>query len=71
MAGALVDGYPNNLYRGFDTFDEVKAWMASNGCPEFRFYMPDDQDTAPAARFRGGYYAVARGRRPGIYLTWE
>jgi len=71
VAGALVDGYGNSLHRGFETFDEAKEWMATNGCPEFRFYMPDDDGIAPAARFEGGYYAVARGRRPGIYLTWR
>ncbi|KAJ9138799.1 hypothetical protein NKR19_g7695 [Coniochaeta hoffmannii] len=71
VAGALVDGYGNSLHRGFETFDEAKEWMATNGCPEFRCYMPDDDGIAPAARFKGGYYAVARGRRPGIYLTWR
>jgi viroplasmin and RNaseH domain-containing protein len=62
----------NSEFKGFKTFWEVKEYMEGKGCPNFCFYMPNDDahTTAPAAGSKG-FYAVANGTHTGIYQNWE
>ncbi|POS70919.1 hypothetical protein DHEL01_v210690 [Diaporthe helianthi] len=82
-----VKRYSGPMFRGFEVEQDAVAWLAKRGIdvnnldstsssspspPPTTFDPPVHHGSASSAsNVRGPFYAVARGRQPGIYHDWH
>ena len=60
-----------SIYEGFVTLEEAQAYMSQNKVTEPREVIKEGAgETRPLCK-RDTFYAVAYGKRPGIYTDWE
>jgi viroplasmin and RNaseH domain-containing protein len=71
ITNALVTGFQGNRHKGFRTYNEAKEYMATYGIETYTEIL-DPLPLQGLAQHRSdhSYYAVANGRKPGIYLSY-
>lgn len=74
----MVNGCPNNTYKGFDKFESAKRWLFEQGHETFYFVVgcSDGPKSRTDTSENGNeghpeWYAVANGQSPGIYSTYQ
>ncbi|QSZ30211.1 hypothetical protein DSL72_004731 [Monilinia vaccinii-corymbosi] len=67
IAQSKVNGYSNAIYEGFKTLNEAKSFMENNGCCNYEVWDDDVKGERAPKEGEVVYYAVARGRRSGVY----
>jgi viroplasmin and RNaseH domain-containing protein len=67
-ACALTSSYPGSLHKGFPSYEEAEAYMLEHGCNNF---FVDHELPSDRKRSREKYYAVAHGRKNGVFDVYE
>lgn len=71
MASSSVNGFKGGKQQGFAHLQEAQKYLEAEGFSDYLVYDFSSSDTdgrAPISQ-EPGYYAVASGRRKGIYLA--
>jgi viroplasmin and RNaseH domain-containing protein len=66
-AQALVSGFKDNLYKGFQTLEEAIAYMEGKGVYLYSVSDKIPENEKGALKGEKFYYAVANGHEEGIY----
>jgi viroplasmin and RNaseH domain-containing protein len=66
-AQALVSGFKDNLYKGFQTLEEAIAYMENKGVYLYSVSDKIPENEKGALKGEKFYYAVANGHEEGIY----
>lgn len=75
-----MNGFHDNEYKGFNTFEGAKDWLMKHEDTENRpcttFHFIDDPGDGPKSHTseNGGRpeaYSVLKGRKPGVYLAYR
>ncbi|PYH78050.1 hypothetical protein BO82DRAFT_357647 [Aspergillus uvarum CBS 121591] len=61
----------HSIFEGFVTLSEAQKYLNAKGIDKPRLVIHEcPKETRPQFS-RGKFYAVALGRKPGVYLSWE
>jgi viroplasmin and RNaseH domain-containing protein len=63
----LVNGFPQALFAGFLTLEEAQEHMQEHKVEQYKYVIKEGAGTTSPIKGRDAYYAVANGRKPGIY----
>jgi viroplasmin and RNaseH domain-containing protein len=64
-----VTGCPSK-HEGFFTIEDARAYMSRNGVTEPKKAIRDGAGETTSLWGSEAFYAVAHGKRPGIYTCW-
>jgi len=73
---AEIKGFAQAKYRKFSTKEEAENFVESNGSNHSQFSNPSNNLTTQCENgpnqksSKETYYAVAKGKKVGIYTTW-
>lgn len=65
-----VTGCPSK-HESFFTIEDARAYMNRNGVTEPKEAIKDGAGETTPLRGSVAFYAVAHGKRPGIYTYWQ
>ncbi|RAL15895.1 RNase H1/viroplasmin domain-containing protein [Aspergillus homomorphus CBS 101889] len=60
-----------SVHEGFETLPEAQKYMMEKGIDKPKLVIHDDTKETRPQPHSGRFYAVAFGRRPGVYLSWK
>lgn len=71
MASLSVNGFKGSKQQGFVDLHEARKYLEAEGFSDYVVYgvSSSDTDGRTPMSHEPGYYAVANGRRKGIYLA--
>ncbi|EEQ35658.1 conserved hypothetical protein [Microsporum canis CBS 113480] len=66
-----IVGYSNPKLLAFSNLKEARKYMKGSGITEYKIDIKEGAGQTAPLLGHGGFYAVAHGRVPGIYLDWR